>query len=138
MSVRKSERGLSNIEFLKELMDIEKWCLMKSETAPKKYRYMINTQLVTNSANAYNYAKQANSIRVINNETRILREKFFIQSLCSIQAFISQIEVMYSVCKADFLTNNELEDISELAYKGLILIKGIIKKDRERYKEYKK
>ena len=137
MSVRKSERGLSNIEFLKVLMDLEKWSLLKSNTAPKKYRYMINTQIVNNSANAYCYAKQGNSIFVTNNETRILRENFFMQSYCSLQAFVSQLDVMYSICKADFLTNNELEEVSCLAYNAITLIKGVIKNDKERYKKYK-
>ena len=137
MSVRKSERGLSNIEFLKVLMDLEKWSLLKSNIAPKKYRYIINSQIVTNSANAYCYAKQGNSIFVTNNETRILRENFFIQSYCSLQAFVSQLDVIYSICKADFLTNNELEEVSRLAYNAIILVKGIIKNDKERYKKYK-
>lgn len=137
MSVRKSERGLSNIEFLKVLMDLEKWCLLKSEKAPKKYRYIVNSQLVTNSANAYCFAKQGNSIYVTNKETRIMRENFFIQSYCSLQAFVSQLDVIYSICKSDFLTNNELEEASSYAYNGIILIKKIIKNDRERYKDYK-
>ena len=76
MSVRANERDESSIEFLKVLRDIEKWCICKSETCPKKYRFIINNQLLTRAANAYSYAKMANSIKVINSTTKELRENY--------------------------------------------------------------
>lgn len=136
MSVRANERDESSIEFLKVLRDIEKWCIYKSETCPKKYRFIINNQLLTRAANAYSYAKMANSIKVINSTTKELRENYTNQAYITIQAFSSQVDVIYEVCKSDFLTNHDLKEISEMDANALKLLNGLIKSDKNRYKDY--
>lgn len=135
MSVREPERDESKIEFIKVLMDIEKWCLRKSETAPKKYRFMINNQLIKHSADAYSYAKMANSIRVKDSDTKQMRENYFTRAYISIQAFSSQIDIIYEICRNDFMTNKEHEQIAKDTFNGLRLLKGIVKSDKERYKD---
>ena len=134
MSVRVSEREESNLEFLKVLMDIEKWTLYKSELAPKKFRFMINNQLVKHSADAYSYAKMANSVYVRDYETKQIREAYLIKAHSSLQAFVAQLDVIYSICKSDFMTNKEHARIAKESFEGLKLLKGLIKADKERYK----
>ena len=135
MSVRVSEREQSKLEFLKTLLDIEKWCLYKSDSAPKKYRFMINNYLVKYSADAYSFAKMGNSIYVRDEETKQLRRTYLLKAHASLQAFVSQVDVIYAICKADFMTNNELEHIAELSFNGIKLLKGVLKSDNTRYKE---
>ena len=135
MSVRKPERDESSIEFLRVLMDIEKWCVYKTNICPKKYRFIVNTQLLTHSANAYSNAKMGNSVRVHDAETRSLREKYIMKAYVNIQAFVSQIDVIYEVCKSDFMTDNELLEISGMAFDALKLLNGLMKSDKQRYKD---
>lgn len=118
-------------------MDIEKWVIRKTETCPKKYRFIVNNQLLKYSAEAYTQAKMGNSVRVTNLELKILREKHFVKSYAALQAFVAQIDVIYAVCKSNFLTNRELEIISADAFYGMKLVHGVIKSDKERYKNIK-
>lgn len=74
MAVPVPEREKSTIEFLKVLMDIEKWVIRKTETCPKKYRFIVNNQLLKYSAEAYTQAKMGNSVRVTNLDLNFLRE----------------------------------------------------------------
>lgn len=133
ISVRLSERELSKTEFLRVLLDIEKWSLNKSECAPKKYRFMINNQLVKYSAEAFNNAKMANSIYVTNAKQLEIREEYFLRAYINVQAFVSQIEVIYSVC-SDFMSSNELRELSKMAFDALSLLKGVMKSDKQRFK----
>lgn len=135
MSVRKSERGISSIEFLKVLLDIEKWVLYKTESCPKKYRFIVNNQLLTHAAESYSMAKMGNSVRVYTYDQKVLREKYFTKSYIHIQAFVSQIDAIYSICKSSFMTNNELEQISKLGLEAMKLLTGVMKTDRQRYKD---
>lgn len=136
MSVRANERDESSIEFLRTLRDIEKWCIEKTNTCPKKYRYIINTQLLSYAANAYCLAKMANSIKVTNSQTKRIREKYTTKAYATTQAFVSQIDVIYEVCKSDFLTNHELQEISKRGVDALKLLNGLIKSDKNRYQDY--
>lgn len=136
MSVRESERDQSSIEFLKVLMDIEKWTIRKTNICPKKFRFIVNTQLLTHAANAYSFAKMGNSVRVHDYESKLLREKYIMKAYVSIQAYASQIDVIYAVCKSDIMTNNELKEISQNAFNALKLLNGVYKADKERYKGY--
>ena len=134
MSVRKAERDESSIEFLKVLMDIEKWCVRKTNVCPKKYRFIVNTQLLSHSANAYSNAKMGNSVKVHDTTTRSLREKHIMKSYVAVQAFVSQLDVIYEVCRSDFMTDNELLEISGMAFDAMKLLNGLMKSDKERYK----
>lgn len=116
-------------------MDVEKWCILKTNVCPKKYRFIINTQLLSHSANAYSSAKMGNSVKVNNPSTRTMREKYIVRAYTETQAFVSQLSVIYDVCKSDFITDNELLEISELAFEALKLLNGLMKSDKERYKD---
>lgn len=134
MSVRKAERDESSIEFLRVLMDIEKWCVQKTNVCPKKYRFIVNTQLLSHSASAYSSAKMGNSVKVHDPSTKTMREKCIMKAYVETQAFVSQLDVIYDICKSDFMTDNELLEISGMAFEALKLLNGLMKSDKERYK----
>lgn len=116
-------------------MDVEKWVIYKTNICPKKYRFIVNSQLLTHAASAYSFAKMGNSIKVTDKETKALRGKYFSQAFAHMQAFASQIDVIYAVCKSDFMTNNELEEISKNAYYSIRLLAGVMRTDKTRYKD---
>lgn len=94
---------------------------------------MINNQLVKYSAEAFNNAKMANSIYVTNVKQLEIREEYFLRAYINVQAFVSQIEVIYSVC-SDFMSSNELRELSKMAFDALSLLKGVMKSDKQRFK----
>lgn len=135
MSVKASERGESPIEFLKVLRDLEVYFIRLASNKPKKFRFFLNDELLKISADAYNNAKAGNSIYPTTKMEKDLRAKYFYTAFCNVQMMISQTEVLYDVYKSDALSNKELEIMSGKMYEASKMLRGILKKDRERFKK---
>lgn len=131
ISVPKSERGESNMEFIRQLRLLEVKILRISANRPKKFSYFINNHIIKYAAEAYSNAKAGNTVYAITEDDIKLRRQYIYKSYASIMELISQIDVFYEVYKSDGLSNKQIEDLSihlELCRK---LIKGVLDKDRE-------
>lgn len=134
MSVPKSERGESKVEFLNQLRKLEVLLLRINAKAPKKFNYFMNNFLIKPSADAYSCAKAGNSIYVMTEQDVAQRRSCMLGSLTNLSKISSQIDVYYEIYKSTFLTNKELEELYStlsLCYK---LIKGVIKTDADKGK----
>lgn len=132
MSVPKSERSESQMEFIRQLRLLEVEILRISASKPKKFSYFINNHIIKYAAEAYSSAKAGNTIYAITEDDIRLRRQYIYKSYASIMELISQVDVFYEVYKSDGLTNKQIEDLSihlELCRK---LIKGVLDKDREK------
>lgn len=135
MSVVKSKRSESNIEFLNTAREVEIFYLKILAQKPKKYKAFLSDELIRLSADTYNNAKAANSIYPASADDAKLRRQYMLKAYCSNQMVISQTEVLYAVCQSDALSIKELEQIAHKLYDLDKLLKAVIKKDKERYKD---
>lgn len=132
ISVPKSERSESQMEFIRQLRLLEVKILRISANKQKKFNYFINNHIILHVAEAYSNAKAGNAIYAITEDDIKLRRHYIYKSYASIMELISQVDVFYEVYKSDGLTNNQIEDLSihlELCRK---LLKGVLDKDREK------
>ena len=137
MSVRQSERSESSLEFLKELRDLEVYIIKRSAVKPKKYKFFIAEHFLNPAAKAYSLAKMGNTIYPATPEDVAMRRKYMYESCCHIQGLIGQLEVFYAVFEGDGLSKCEMEELSGKLFKADALMRGVLKKDRERYKNIK-
>lgn len=137
MAVHQSKRSESSLEFLKELRDLEVYIIKRSSVKPKKYKFFLAEHFLNPAAKAYSLAKMGNTVYPSTPEDVALRRKYMYESICHIQSLIGQIEVFYAVFRDDGLSKCEMEELSRRLFRADVLMKCVLKRDRERYKNIK-
>lgn len=133
MSVLKSKRGESSMQFLETARQLEIYTLKQCVKFPKRYTFFITTEIVRLSQSIYNEVKSANSIYPTNDIEFQLRRNHLIEAYCDIQCLISQL----GVAKEIFVSSVEAKvwttwlDLIELEAK---LITAVKKSDKDRFK----
>lgn len=92
MSVVRSERALSEMEFLHNARELQKFTIQKCvNTIPKRYTFFIANKLVDSAYAVYANVKKGNSIYPTNIDEVKLRIKFFLLANAELQNLVSQI-----------------------------------------------
>ncbi len=134
MSVKACDRHTSNMEFLKVARDIEINIIKCTANKSKKYRFFYN-KLIDMSIELMNHIKKGNSIYIENETDMLTRMEEFKLAIAECQAIVSQIEILHKIYSDNGFSIGLVKNISELVSKEIALLKGIIKADKERYKE---
>lgn len=133
MSVLKSKRSESVIQFLDTARELEIYTLRYALKFPKRYTFFITNEIVRLAQSVYNETKSANSIYPTNAEEAQLRKNCFIRANCSLQCLISQLDI------AKDLFCGDVDDKVWIKWIDLItteskLIAAVKKSDSERFK----
>ena len=132
MSVIKSERQKSPMEFLKNAKDLEVFTLRKCVNAiPKRYTFYLGQHIASLATEIYSTVKKANSIYPTNQHEAQMRRDLFLSAYGSCQALVSQVELAYDIIRFD---SDVLHEWAKLISDEMLLIKGVIKSDRDKYK----
>lgn len=131
MSVIKSKRGLSGVQFLDTARELHLFTLRTCAKFPKRYTFFITNNIVQCAINIHSYVKKGNSIFPSNADDAKLRREHFIRAGAELQNLISQINVAYDMFP---VSDKIMKQWMELIQKEIALIKNVIKKDKERYK----
>lgn len=133
MSVIRSQRGVSDMEFLNTARKLEIFTIQKCvNTIPKRYTFYIGQHLAESATTVYASVKKANSVYPTNPHEVQIRRDYFIKAYVELQNLISQIEVAYELLHFD---TKVLEEWSALIATEISLVKGVMEKDKERYKK---
>lgn len=132
MSVVKSKRGESGMEFLYTARAIQIYTIKKCAAFPKRYTFYLSQPIAACATRIHQYAKMANCIYPLNAHEAQLRRDFLIRANAELNSLVSQIEVAHEVFG---LEANVVQYWMELVEREIRLIKGTMKKDRERYKD---
>ena len=149
MSVRKTDRSLSGIEFLDNAVKIYKLTLKICMKMPKRYTYLILQPILSLAGETMDYVKKGNSIFVnpgINIHIDYTeRRKCFLLARSSLQALITRFSVLLEEEEFTSFVDNKgnnyrinmgkLHELDKCIRKELILLNGILKKDKERYEK---
>lgn len=136
MSVKACDRSTSNMEFLKTARDIEINIIKCTISKSKKYRFFYQ-KLIDMSIELLNHVKRGNSIYVENENDIMIRSQEFKLAIAECQAMLSQIEIMYYLFRDDGISIGLVENIANMVNKEIMLLKGLLKTDREKYKKIK-
>ena len=131
MSVPKHERGLSEQEFIYNARQLEIHTIKKCDNFPKKHKFSIAVPLVCIAREIHSNVKRGNNIYPLNQHEAQLRRDHFLEAKAALSDFVSLLEVAKEVIEFDA---NVFFHWMEFVDKQEKLIKGVLDKDRKRYK----
>ena len=132
MSVIKSKRSTSDLEFLAGARRLEIYTIKKCTRFPKRYTFYISQPLANAATRVYEATKRANSIYPLNQHEVQLRRDQLLMAHAELQSMISQLEVAQELFGIE---PDTLRRWMELVDTEIRLIKALLKSDRARYKE---
>lgn len=137
MSVLKSDRSTSPVQFLESARQLEVYTLRMSTKLPKRYLYLHTVILTNLSHEIYNKCKMANSVFPTNAHEVQLRRDYFIQAYSSTQALSSQLEITCEMFTDVSITQSEWINWIKLVNDCCKYIVAIMKSDCNRYSSLK-
>lgn len=139
MSVYKSKRGESSIQFIEVARKLETHTLEQLLKVPKRYTFLLTTHVMELASAVYDDVVSANSIYPTNQHEAQTRRDFLIAANAALQSLDRQLGLLAGVLRKNpenfkgfdraFTTWGDL--INEEAK----LISGIRRSDRARYKD---
>ncbi len=93
MSVLKSKRGESTVQFLDTARELEIYTIKQCARFPKRFMFLITKEIVDLATRVYNNAKAANSIYVTTADDARLRRECITKANCALQCLISQLDI---------------------------------------------
>ena len=132
MSVIRSARSVSEVQFLHTARELQIYTIQKCVGFPKRYTFYASQPLAAVATRIYEDVKRGNSIYPANQHEVQLRRDYFLQALAELQNLISQVEVAYELFRFDA---NIMEHWMELVDTEMKLVKALLKSDKSRYKD---
>ncbi len=131
MSVIKSKRSTSDMEFIANARKLQIYTIQKCVNFPKRYTFYVSQPIANASTRIYENVKRGNSIYPLNQHEVQMRRDCFIRANMELQSMISQLEVAQELFGIEMETLKYWMDIIDTEIR---LIKAVMKADRERYK----
>ena len=131
MSVIRSQRAESEMEFIYTARELQKYTIQKCVGFPKRYTFYVSQPIANSATRIHQYVKMANSVYPTNAHEVQIRRDYLIKANAELNSFVSQIEVAHELFG---LEPNVMKHWMDIVEKEIRLVKGTMKKDKERYK----
>lgn len=131
MSVIKSQRSTSDMEFIANARKLQIYTVKKCISFPKRYTFYISQPIANAATRIYEDVRRANSIYPLNQHEAQMRRDCFLRANAELYNLISQIEVAQELFGIDMASMEYWLDIIDFEIR---LVKAVMKSDRERYK----
>ena len=131
MSVIKSKRAESEMEFIHTARQLQIHSIKKCTGFPKRYTFYVSQPIANSATRIHQYVKMANSIYPLNKHEVQIRRDYLLRANAELQSLISQLEVAHELFGIDV---DALKYWMELVEREIRLVKAVLKKDRTRYK----
>lgn len=131
MSVVRSKRGESEVEFLHTARELEMYSIRKCVNFPKRFTFYLSQPIASIATRIYENVKKANSIYPTNQHEAQMRRDYLLTANAELFNLVSQVEVAHEMFG---LEPNVMAYWSEIIEKEVRLVKALMKKDKERYK----
>ena len=131
MSVVRSKRGESDMEFVHTARELQIYTIKKCISFPKRYTFYISQPISEAATHIHQFVKMANSIYPLNAHEAQMRRDYLLRANAELNSLISQIEVAHELFG---LEHNVMKFWMDIVDREIRLVKGTLKKDRERYK----
>lgn len=132
MSVIKSNRAESEMEFIYNARELELFTLRKCSSFPKSFLFLKTESIAKLAVSIHSHVKQANSIYPLNQEEVQKRRNHLIDANAELNDLIGALEVAQELFGINM---SVMKSWSQLIEKEIRLVKAVMKKDRERYKD---
>ena len=132
MSVIKSKRSTSEMEFLYNARQLHIHTIRKVANFPKRYTFYVGQPIAACATRIHECVKCANSIYPLNQHEVQIRRDYFLRANAELNNLVSLIEVANELFGIDMDAMKYWMDMVEYEIR---LVKAVMKSDRERYKE---
>ena len=132
MSVIKSKRAESEMEFIHNARQLQIYTIQKCVGFPKRYTFYISQPLSNCATRIHEYVKCANSIYPLNQHEAQMMRDYLLRANAELNSLVSQIEVANELFGIE---SNKMKFWMDIVEKEIRLVKGTMKKDRERYRD---
>ena len=131
MSVIKSKRSTSEIQFLHTARELQIYSIQKCAHFPKRYTFYVSQPLAACATRIHEDVKRGNSIYPTNQHEAQMRLDYFLNARAELYNLVSQIEVARELFNIE---EHVIKYWMEMIDTELRLVKALIKTDRARYK----
>ena len=132
LSVIKSKRNESEMEFVHTARQLQIHTIQKCVGFPKRYTFYISQPIANCATRIHEYVKCANSIYPTNQHEVQMRRDYMLRANAELNSLVAQIEVANELFG---LEADKMKYWMDIVEQEIRLVKGAIKKDRERYKD---
>ena len=130
MSVIKSNRAVSDTQFLYLARELESKTRRRCLSAPKRFTFYGLQELWLSARRTYEGVKKGNSVYPHNQHEVQIRRDFFICAGVELQNYISQLELLV---EDGVFSPETIRELSDIVNQEIRLIKAVIKSDKDRY-----
>lgn len=135
MSVLKSNRETSDVEFINNARKLEIYTIQKCVSIiPKRYTFYLGNHLADYAHEIYSNAVKGNSVYPMNAHEVQLRKDYFIKAGVAAHNLVAQIELAHEMLNFD---TKIMREWMKLVSDEIALLKGVIKRDKVRYQNIK-
>ncbi len=131
ISVIKSKRNESNLQFVDTAFKLYTFTIQQCVKFPKRYTFYVSQEISNTATKILVEVKRGNSIYPTNEHEVQIRRDSFLNAYADAQSLISQINAATELFQVSGTT---LTGWMELIQSELNLLRGIMKKDKARYK----
>lgn len=131
MAVIKSKRDESEMEFIYTARQLQIHTIKKCANFPKRYTFYVSQPIAACATRIHECVKCANSIYPLNQHETQMRRDYLLRANADLYSLISQIEVANELFG---LEGDSVKYWMDIVEREIRLVKGTMKKDRERYK----
>ena len=132
MSVIKSKRNESEMEFVHTARQLQIHTIQKCVGFPKRYTFYISQPIANCATRIHEYVKCANSIYPTNQHEVQMRRDYMLRANAELNSLVAQIEVANELFG---LEADKMKYWMDIVEQEIRLVKGAMKKDKERYKD---
>lgn len=132
ISVIKSKRNESEMQFLDTAYQLYIYTVQQCVKFPKRYTFYVSQEISHTASEIHRKVKCANSVFPTNTHEFQMRRDYFVEAYADTQSLISQINAATELFQ---ISGSILTRWMELIQSELHLLKGIMKKDKTRYKD---
>lgn len=139
MSVLKSKRGKSAMQFLDTARELEVYTIRQCARFPKRFMFLITKDIVSLAKAIYNNVKAANSVYPTNTDEVQLRRNYLITANCELQCLLSQLDIARDFVRGTQdnkpIQSGVWQKWADLITEEAKLISAVKNKDKERFKD---
>ena len=132
MSVVKSKRGESVVEFINTARELCIYSIQRCVSFPKRYTFYISQEIAQHANNIYSDVIAANEIKPTNKHEAQMRIDHFLNAYAECEIMISKIALAHDMFG---IQESTMTEWMRLLNKEQRLLSGVKKSDRKNYKD---
>ena len=120
------------MEFVHTARELQRYTIQKCVGFPKRYTFYVSQPIADMATKIHDYVKCANSIYPLNQHEAQMRRDYLLRANAQLNSLVSQIELANELFGIE---SDKMHYWMNIVDKEIRLVKAVLKKDRERYKD---